>query len=69
MLMYYILLTISLIMLYLTVYMSKMLDGATSERKFSKRLVWYETSDDHIMRYRTHLHTVLEDVSLPYCAM
>ena len=68
MLMYYVLLTISLL-LDMAVDIRKMLEGATLERKVSKKLAWHKATADHIMQYRTYLHNVLENVNLPYCSL
>jgi len=68
MLMHYVLLTISLV-LDMAVDIRKMLEGATLERKVSKKLPWHKATADHIMQYRTYLHNVLEDVNLPYCSL
>jgi len=68
MLMYYVLLTISLV-LDMAVDIRKMLEGATLERNVSKKLAWHKATADHIMQYRTYLHNVWEDVNLPYCSL
>jgi len=67
-LMYYVLLTISLV-LDMAVDIRKMLEGATLERKVSKKLAWHKATADHIMQYRTYLHNVWKDVNLSYCSL
>jgi len=38
-------------------------------RLFSKRLAWHKATDDHIAHYQAHLHTLLQDMNLPYGAL
>jgi len=53
----------------LAVDFSKVSEAATMGRLFSKRLAWHKATDDHIAHYQAHLHTLLQDVNLPYGAL